>query len=141
MLIVSTPIQPAAAPGGAGYRAGVCNIGPSEVRRRRLWGVVGVLVAVVVAGLHVVAGAPAPARLVVLFPLWGAAIGLLQAHRRFCVAYAMAGIANFGSGEATRVAVGDGAARRADRTATVRLVRDAFLSAAIVAFAFTLLPV
>ena len=140
MSIMSTPIQPPFYPDGAGYRAGACNIGPDEIRSRRVSGAVGIAGAAVLGLILLATDAPMLLRLVVLLPLWGGTIGLLQAQRRFCVAFAMAGVANFGGGATTRVRVGEEAARRADRSATVRLLRDAFLIAAAITVAFTLLP-
>lgn len=141
MAIASTPIQPAFEPDGAAYRAGACNIGPLEIRRRRVSGALGVAAAVALGVVFVAVGAPAFLRLAVVFPLWGGAIGLLQAQRRFCVAFAMTGVANFGQLGARPVAVGDDAARRSDRAATVRLLLDAFLIAAVGTIGFTLLTV
>lgn len=124
-----------------GYAPGACNIGPWEIRRRRAFGVAGfVIAAVVLAGL-VIAGAPAPARLLVLLPAWGGALSWLQARRRFCAAYAMAGISNFADGDEGRQAVADPEARKADARAVMRLTRDSFLVAVAVTAVAVLLPV
>ena len=135
----NTPIAIAVPPDG--YVPGVCNIGPWEIRRRRAFGVAGFIAAAVVLAGLVIAGAPAPARLLVLLPAWGGAFSWLQARRRFCAAFAMAGISNFADGEIGRQAVADAAARRADLQATVRLTRDSFALAAVVAISAALLPV
>ena len=58
------------------------NIGPRERRKRRLFGIVSLTVAVGVAFVLVVYGAPRWARLVVFFPLWMAGLGLLQAREK-----------------------------------------------------------
>jgi hypothetical protein len=45
--VVPTPIQPVAEPASAaGYRAGVCNIGPHEIRRRWVSGIAGIAAAI-----------------------------------------------------------------------------------------------
>ncbi len=98
-----------------GYRAGACNIGPAEISRRRRAGVAGVLAAVVLAVALVVVDAPNAARWLVALPLAVGAIGFLQAHFRFCAAYGVSGVSNFGPlGSVERVE--DATARRADRT-------------------------
>lgn len=58
------------------------NIGPRERRKRRLFGIVSLTVAVGVAFVLVVYGAPRWSRLVVFFPLWMAGLGLLQAREK-----------------------------------------------------------
>ena len=74
----SGPLTP-----GAGYRPGVCNIGPEEIARRRRAGHVGLLVTVGVFALLVAIGAPPPVRLILALPAAGSASGYLQAWLRF----------------------------------------------------------
>jgi len=128
-------------PDNAGYVPGVCNIGPWEIRRRRTFAIVGFAVAIVLFLALVAAGAPPIARLLVLLPVWGGAFSWLQARRRFCAGFAMAGISNFADGEAGRQAVTDPEAHRADIEATMRMTRDSFLIALPVAIVAVLLPV
>lgn len=132
------PIAPA--PDGGDYVPGACNIGPWEIRRRRAFAIVGfALAAALQAGL-VLAGSPPVARLVVLLPLWGGLFSWLQARRRFCAAFAMAGLSNFGPGDGTRRTVVDPADRRADMLAALRLARDSFLLALLSTIIAVLLP-
>jgi hypothetical protein len=135
-----TPIRTISPSPGDGYVAGACNIGPWEIRRRRMSALAAFIAAAVVFAFLVALGAPAWTRLVLILPLWGGAISWLQARRHFCVAYAMGGIANFGDGEATRRSVVDPAQRAADRRATAVLVRDAFLLAIVPTVVAVLLP-
>jgi len=128
-------------PEGDGYVPGVCNIGPWEIRRRRTIGIVGIVAAIVLFAALVAAGAPPIARLLVLLPLWGGTLSWLQARRRFCAGFAMAGISNFTDGEAGRRAVTDPAAHRADVAATMRMTRDSFLIALPITIVAVLLPV
>jgi hypothetical protein len=123
-----------------GYRPGACNIGPAEISRRRRAGVTGVLAAVVLAVAVVVLDAPNAARWLVALPLAGGAIGFLQAHFRFCAAYGMSGVSNFGPlGRVTRVE--DTAARRADRTKAASIVVAGAAIGVAGALIFVLLPV
>ena len=103
------------------YRAGACNIGPAEIARRRRAGYLGLGVAAVLAVGLVAAGAPPLLRLLVGFPLAGAAVGLIQARLGFCAGFGMAGVRNFGAiGSVERVE--DARARRADRVKSIGII-------------------
>ena len=127
-------------PSASAYRAGACNIGPAEIRRRRDAGILGVAATVVLAAALVAMAAPAWARLLVFFPAAGAAIGFLQARMRFCVSFAVSGLRNFGP-LGTPDKVMDAADHRADLVSAGRLVAWAILVGATVALLFALLPV
>lgn len=120
------PLMAVASPAD-GYVPGVCNIGPWEIRRRRLFGILGLAAGVALFVALTAKGAPPLARLVLLFPFWGGAFSWLQARRRFCAGFAMEGISNFGEGEATRRQVVDETAHRADMRAVMRMTRDSFV--------------
>lgn len=124
----------------AAYVPGACNIGPWEIRKRWTTGVLGVGAAVLLLVALAVSGAPAVARLVVLFPAWGGVFSMLQARRRFCGAYALRGVTNFGDTYATVRNVTDEAAHRADITGLFRLTRDSFVVGLAFAIVATLLP-
>ncbi|HEY3336618.1 MAG TPA: hypothetical protein VGK16_15410 [Candidatus Limnocylindrales bacterium] len=143
-LASATPIAPLAPAGperGDGYVPGVCNIGAWEVRRRRAFGIIGIAAAVVLFAGLVAAHAPGLTRLLVFLPLTGGVFSWLQARRRFCAGFAMAGVANFADGDDGRHAVQDEAARRADLAAVRRMTRDAVLIALPIAIVAVLLPV
>jgi hypothetical protein len=144
MTPIPTPmptVQMIDEPGAAErYRAGACNIGPDEIRRRRRTGIAAAIATVVIAVILVAINAPAWARLLIFFPAAGAAVGLLQARFRFCVAFAMQGIRNFGPvGGVDKVA--DAADHRADLVAAAKLIALSLLAGAVVAVVFALLPV
>jgi hypothetical protein len=134
-----TPIAPAEAAGG--YVPGACNIGPWEIRRRRAFAITGFAVAAALLVWLIAAGAPAPTRIVLLLPLWGGAFSWLQARRRFCAAFAIGGVANFGVGAGFRQTIGDPVARRADLLAVARMTRDSFPLAVAATLVVVLLPV
>ena len=116
------PIRPLPASSGAGaYQPGVCNIGPDEIAQRRRAGHVGAIVTLgLLAALLAIGAAPAW-RLLIAIPAASTAITYMQAALRFCVAFGMAGVFNFGRvGRVTSVA--DTAARRADRARVLRMV-------------------
>ena len=70
--------------------------------------------------LRIALDAPAAARWLVALPLAVGAIGLLQARFRFCAAFGLAGVRNFGT-PGTVERVEDAAARRADRAKAVAI--------------------
>ena len=122
-----------------GYRPGACNIGRREVALRRASGIAGLAVAGLLAAVLVIAGAPQAARWVVVLPLFGGLVGILQARRRFCVNYALRGRSNFGS-PAETVQVSDSTARDADRRAAIRLIALAGAIAIAATVPFVVLP-
>ena len=58
------------------------NIGPREIRKRRLMGIVALSVGVALCFGLVVFEAPRLLRLVVFFPIWMAGLGLFQAREK-----------------------------------------------------------
>jgi hypothetical protein len=124
----------------SGYVAGACNIGPYEIRRRRAFGVAGVAAAALLGAALLAIGAPPSARLLVALPLIGGVFSMLQARRRFCAGFAVAGLSNFGADDTGRRAVTDPGARRADRLAALRMGVDATLIGLPAVVLFILLP-
>ena len=103
------------------YAAGRCNIGPAEIARRRRFGHLGLLASVGLLLLLLAGDAPREARLLLFFPATGSTVGYLQARLRFCAAFGLLGIFNFGAlGESGRVADREALAR--DRRAAAALV-------------------
>lgn len=58
------------------------NLGPREIRKRRLMGIVALTVGVAAAFLLVSFGAPRLLRLVIFLPIWIAGLGLFQAREK-----------------------------------------------------------
>jgi len=134
----SAPAAPTSA--GGTYVPGACNIGPWEIRRRRAFAIIAFAIAVLLMAALVAVHAAAPVRLALVLPLWGGFFSWLQARRRFCGAFALAGIANFGEGTGSRRTIADPVAHRADIQATWRMTRDSFLLALAVTVIAALLP-
>jgi hypothetical protein len=122
------------------YRAGACNIGPDEIRKRRVAGVTAAVATVAFGAGLIAIGAPAPARLLVALPAAGSAVGFLQARSKFCLGFAIAGVRNFGP-VGSMVRVDDREAHRADLIAAVRLGVESVAIGAAVGIAFALVPV
>ena len=109
--------------------ASTINIGPRETRKRRVMGIAALAAGAVLAFALVVVGAPWWSRAVVFFPVWLAALGLLQARERTCVALAARGVCNMDGGE---LPVEDDGAARELRGKARRINRRALLVAAVV---------
>ena len=122
------------------YRPGVCNIGPREIAKRRAFGIAGIVSSVVLAIALVAIDAPDIARAIVLIPLWGAFVSLEQARRKFCAAFAYAGIRSVNGSDATE-SVGNAADLAVDRAAARRMVAYCGAIAAAIAAVFVVLPV
>ncbi len=58
------------------------NLGPREIRKRRLMGIVALTVGVAMAFTLVVFEAPRWTRLFVFLPIWIAGLGLFQAREK-----------------------------------------------------------
>ena len=123
----------------AGYRPGACNIGSAEIARRRTFGLIGLAGSVLLALALLVAGAPPIARLLVVLPVAGSAIGLIQARLRFCAAFGIAGLRNFGplGGEEHVPAA---VARRADRAMALRVLATGSLVGLASGIVLALIP-
>ncbi|RAW44438.1 hypothetical protein DQW50_14360 [Halorubrum sp. 48-1-W] len=100
------------------YQPGVCNIGPTQQRRRILLGVVSLLVAAALVAAILVVGWPRWTLVLATFPLYGAAMGYFQYRERFCVGFAGMGVFDVGDGTER---VDDPEALAVDRKRAVRL--------------------
>jgi len=131
-------MKPIAAPIGAGYEPGVCNIGPAEIARRRRAGHLGLATTVaLLAGLELI-DAPPISRLVLVIPAAAGASGYLQAWLRFCAGFGVRGIRNFGQlGQIEEVA--DAAARERDRARANQIGLASLAVGVLVAVAAVLL--
>ncbi len=124
------------------YAPGACNIGPDEIARRKRVAIAGSIATVALAAVLLLIGSPAgdATRLIVALPLTGAAIGWIQAQRRFCMAYGLAGTFNLGKiGEMSRVS--DQAALAADRRTALIIAAQGLAIGVVGAALFFLLPV
>ena len=127
-------------PTAGAYESGVCNIGPREIAKRRAFGIVGlVIVAVLAVGL-IALDAPPIARVIVLLPLWGSLVSLEQARRKFCAAFAYAGIRSVAGSDAVE-AVDDAGDAAADRAAARVMVAYCGAIALAITALFVLVPV
>lgn len=108
------------------YQAGVCNIGGRERTRRRRFGYASLLAGAGYVAVVLAAGFPETYLFGVFIFLYGGVLGVLQARRRFCVAYGMAGRYGFDDGEGN---VEDADARARDRKRALLLSAEAIAAA------------
>ena len=121
------------------YQPGVCNIGPAEIRQRRMSGYLGLGLAVVFLVLAFALGWPEWVRLFVALPVAIAATGFLQAAFHFCVKFGTQGLFNFGE-LGTEEAVHEVEYRRKDQRKALLIVGLTAIIAAVVAIAAFLVP-
>ncbi|MEP7103927.1 MAG: hypothetical protein ABI721_04445 [Candidatus Dojkabacteria bacterium] len=119
------------------YIPGVCNIGKDEIEYRRRSGFVGITISVVVAIILFLLGIPTIFRVIILFPLFASAIGILQAQFHFCAGFAMRGIFNFKSlGEKETIVQKE--FRRKDQEKAAQIIFLSFLISVIFTILFLL---
>ncbi|MGB9964384.1 hypothetical protein [Halobacterium hubeiense] len=116
------------------YQPGACNIGPAERRKRYLTGVAGfaatALLVAAVATLH----ADRAWLLAAVAPLFVGFLGVLQARKRFCVGFAMAGVYDVSADGGDRESA-PAAGQRADRKRAIVLSVQALAAATATALA------
>ncbi|ALJ21367.1 hypothetical protein [Microbacterium sp. No. 7] len=122
------------------YQPGVCNIGPAEIRRRRVSGWLGLGVALVFLVLAFAFGWAAPWRLLVALPVFLSAQGFLQAAFHFCVGFASRGLYNFGALGSVE-SVQDAEFRRKDQRKALQITGLALGIAVVAALAAFAVPV
>jgi len=122
------------------YIAGVCNIGIREIRRRQLVGGIGLFLT-----LSTILGfyhqhASRVARISTFLPALVMSIGYLQARKKFCLAFGLSGLFNFGTlGKPSQVISPEN--RRIDRQAAISLLVQAVGLAALITVVVFLLPI
>jgi hypothetical protein len=114
------------------------NIGPRERRKRRVMGIAGLAAGALLAFALVAFGAPRLSRVLVFFPIWIAALGLLQTREQTCIAMAARGTRNMDDGEE---AIEDERLVRELRGVARRINRRALMTAAIVTLVALAFPV
>jgi hypothetical protein len=117
------------------YQPGVCNIGPTQQRRRLLLGVGSLAAAAAYVAAVVSLAWPQWSLVAAVVPLYGAAMGWLQYRERFCIGFAGMGVFDVGDGTNE---IRNEEALAADRKRAVRLNAKAVgigVAATVVVFA------
>lgn len=121
------------------YVAGSCNIGPDEIKRRKTFAVAGLvlfLISLIGAfGTH----ATHYTRLGTFIPAMLFSTGFVQARKKFCLAFGLAGTFNFSKvGQINKVLSPE--ERKADRRTALSILFQAFLLAAVMTAVVELIP-
>jgi len=123
----------------ADYIPGTCNIGGSEVNRRRMVALIGLIITLSSLATSITNDASRQARLGIFIPALVMSVGWVQSRRKFCLAYGFAGTFNFGKlGAISRVS--DPVARAADRKTAIKIFAQSALYAGLVTAAVVALP-
>ena len=122
------------------YIPGSCNIGVREIRRRQLVGGIGLFLTIsTILGFYH-QHASHLARFGTFLPAVVMFMGYLQARKKFCLAFGLSGLFNFGKlGGTTRV-ISD-SDRKIDRQAAIKLMVQAVLLAAALTAVVFILPI
>jgi membrane-bound ClpP family serine protease len=142
MLATTPPTANAPLPGNAQqYQPGVCNIGPAEIEKRKRAGNFGVVVTIVTFLLLVSSHASPLVRFLIIGLLAaGTAACYLEAYMRFCGAFGIAGVFNFGRLGATQKVL-DKEARARDRVRVLQLIAYSVVIGSVVGATAALLPI
>ena len=120
------------------YITGVCNIGPAEIRRRRIVMWLGVLLSLVTLASFGQSSASGMDRLSIALPAFVFSIGFVQSRKKFCLAFGFMGALNFGKvGAITKVLSPE--ERAADRKTALTLLAQALAITAVIVFVTVLL--
>lgn len=112
------------------YQAGKCNIGPSEIHRRYQAALLAGALYLLLAIAFIVTDESQKLRLIAFIPAMGASVGYVQARRRFCLAYGLAGLFNFDrAGNVKKVVDKD--ALTADRAYAIKVLALSLLPAIV----------
>jgi hypothetical protein len=77
------------------YQPGVCNIGGPEVKRRKQVAQLGATIFIVFSAYLIFKGAGPSSAAIAIIPALIAAVGFVQARKKFCFAYGLMGTFNF----------------------------------------------
>ncbi len=123
------------------YIPGACNIGKSEIERRKQGGWIGLIVTVILYAILAYFEIPRIWRLIIFFPATMAVIGFLQARMHFCAYFGMVGVFNFGPEVGKTDTVEQAEFRAADRRKAWQIIiYSVFIGAAVALAAFYLPP-
>ena len=121
------------------YIPGTCNLGKTEVRRRQIVALIGLVFSFSSGVGLIAANANFTGKLSLFLPLMVFSVGFIQSRKKFCLAYGMMGTFNLGKlGEISRVQ--DPADRAADRRTAVKILFQAGALAALLTLIFAVLP-
>ena len=123
----------------ASYIPGMCNIGPAEIKLRRLSGIAGLVITAVLWLSFILLDVAGIWRLALFIPATISAVGLLQAWLHFCVNFGMRGLFNVSDGLQQQESVDQQEYRRKDQRKAVIIIVGSAVIGVLVALAAYLL--
>ena len=121
------------------YQPGVCNIGPQEIRRRRFVGYFGLVITLATVYLMQSHHVSRISRFAIFFPAMVFSFGWIQAKKKFCLAFGLAGTFNFGKlGNLDRVEMD--VFRKQDRDTVIKMALQAIALALVITALELMLP-
>ena len=112
------------------YIAGACNIGPSEIKRRRQGALIGAVLFAITTLLFVITDAPTTTRILAFIPALLFAVGMIQSRKRFFVAYGFLGVFSLEKlGATTKISINQDL--KADRKYAIKLLLQSVATAAV----------
>ena len=121
------------------YIPGACNIGPSEIKRRKSVTLFSLILTVATLALILVLQAEKPWRLLLFIPMASLIVNAQQVYFKFCVNFGIRGIFNLGDlGKQDTVAQAE--FRKKDRTKAIQMITTGILVGIASALLFYFLP-
>ncbi|MBM3698296.1 MAG: hypothetical protein FJW82_00290 [Actinobacteria bacterium] len=121
------------------YVAGSCNIGKGEIKRRQTIALIGVFLIFFSASTILGTDQGRSARISIFIPAMIFAVGFIQARKKFCLAYGLAGTFNFGKlGSISKVQNEED--KKADRKTAINILIQSAALASAITLLFYLLP-
>jgi hypothetical protein len=121
------------------YVAGSCNIGKGEIKRRQTIALIGVFLIFFSASTILGTDQGRSVRLSIFIPAMIFAVGFIQARKKFCLAYGLAGTFNFGKlGSISKVQ--NEVDKKADRKTAINILIQSVALASAITLLFYLLP-
>ncbi|HQT21805.1 MAG: hypothetical protein B7X86_02640 [Sphingobacteriales bacterium 17-39-43] len=122
------------------YIPGVCNIGKEEIKRRKVAALASLVVTVILIMVLLLLPENRLWRLTLFVPVTSFAVSFQQWYFRFCVAFGIKGIINFGNlGKNDTVEQAN--FRKKDRAKAWQMINTGILAGIIAALIFYYLPV
>ena len=119
------------------YIPGVCNIGEVEISQRKRFGFIGLAITIVLWIALDLGYANPLWKLVLFFPAFVAATGLIQGYSHFCAGFGLKGVFNFGPALGKTDTVEQAEFRAQDKhRATVIFLQSLFTGLIVAAVAY-----
>ena len=118
----------------AQYIPGTCNIGPKEIRLRRIAGWIGLISTLLLGALFIYLHVLPWVRIVLFIPATISALGFLQAAFHFCAAFGMKGLFNVSSEVGKTESVSQQEFLNADKRKALVIISYAVWIGLVVAF-------